>query len=133
MPMPPPFPPKAEGAAPPFPPDEGMGAAAEAKAGTEKILGAATEAGVTKPLDDLAKEEGLDLTGAELLKYAQDIPELHGKSVEEIAEALRSDMDLLDEVVAKKSGEATEPGEDFNAVKDRMMKDMPEDNDGEEF
>lgn len=125
MPMPPPFPPKG----PPDAEKPPMGAAAaEADDMTGKLLDAATKAGVTQPLDDLAAEEGLDCTGADLLKYAQDIPELHGKDVKDIAEALRADPDLLQEVVARKGGDAPEagPSESFDDVKKRMMADIPE-------
>lgn len=130
MPTPPPFPPKPDAGAP----SEG-GAAAEAEAGTEKMLGAATEAGVTKPLDDLAAEEGLECTGADLLKYAQDIPELHGKSVDDIATALRGDPDLLQEVVDRKQGDKPEgdgaPAESFEDVKKRLMSSIPDDESAE--
>lgn len=128
MPTPPPFPPKGplDDAAPP------MGSAAsEAEDMTGQLLDAATKAGVTQPLDDLAAEEGLGCTGADLLKYAQDIPELHGKDVKDIAEALRADPDLLQEVVAKKGGDkpAAGPSESFDDVKKRMMADIPEESD----
>lgn len=132
MPTPPPFPPQGpdEGAPPPR-----GGAAAEAEDLTNKMLSAATEAGVTKPLDDLAAEEGLDCTGADLLKYSQDIPELHGKDVQDIAKALRSDPDLLQEVVARKGGDAPPagPSESFDAVKKRKMADIAEEPEGEEI
>lgn len=97
MAMPPPFPSRPRNGGGPT----AVGAAREAELLTEQMLEAATKAGVTKPLDDLAAEAGLDCTGAELLKYAQDIAELHGRPVTEIAQALRSDAELRHAVVGR--------------------------------
>lgn len=126
--MPPKGPPAESGATP----------AEQADGAGQRIADAMQGAGALKPLEDLISEEGLDISATDMLKYAQDIPELHGKSPEDIASAIREKPELADEIVEAANGEAADesesPKDDYDTVKARHMKAAeaePEDGDDE--
>jgi len=96
----------------------------------DSVLDAATKGGELAPLEALVKEEGLDCTAAQLLKYAQDDPDTHGKKPAELAAMLRADPTLVKDIIQRKDGEdnkAMSSGENFESVR---KKASPKDDDG---
>lgn len=85
------------------------------------MLDAAEKAGALKPLDQYAKEEGLPCSGRELLQYAQNVPETHGKKPEELVAMFRENPDLADEVLAAKQSAKGASEESYDQVRARHL------------
>lgn len=97
----------------------------------ENVLDEAEKAGEIEPLNALVAEQGLDCTGRELFKYAQDDDRTAGKKASEVADMLRNEPDLLDDIVAlKHKDNPPEKGPSFEDVmRDTKKKDAPADDD----
>jgi hypothetical protein len=101
------------------------------------VVSAADKAGALDPLKAFIADQALDITPDDLLKYAQDIPELHGKKPAELVQMLTDDDSLVDDIMRardqdQRKGDAEAPPESFEAVMKRMRTGGKKPGDNEE-
>lgn len=119
--------PKPSMSAPPPPPPGGKPGAPGGPS-VEDLLSDAKASGKLAPLEEVIAEEGYPVTAEALLEMAQQDDRTHGKSPEELADMLRADSSLFDDLEATQPGgvlhkaaaEDEAPGED-DADTEKMM------------
>jgi hypothetical protein len=95
----------------------------------EQLLDQAEASGKLKPIEDVLKSEGADISARDAMKYAQFDDRTRTKPPEELAAMLAEDPSLIADIVAemeKQEGsemdEGMEPPKDANSMMEERMK-----------
>lgn len=95
----------------------------------EQLLDKAAASGALKPIEDVLKSEGADISAKDVMKYAQFDDRTRTKPPEELAAMLAEDTSLIADIVAEKEkqegselDEGKEPPKSANDMMEERMK-----------